>query len=83
MILRMRIVRVAGLVLSGLIVVLAGLIAISPARQYVPEMTSRVKETTSAVPAAPVTDLSEVGQLQSAFNADAGSSRLVILLSPT
>ena len=79
----MRIIRVAGLVVASLVVLLGGLIAVSPARQYVPEMTTRAAETTSSTPPAAVTDLADVSQFKADFNAAAGTPRLVILLSPT
>ncbi|MGH3419572.1 MAG: hypothetical protein ACRDOD_08290 [Streptosporangiaceae bacterium] len=79
----MRIIRLAGLVAASLVVLLGGLIAISPARQYVAEMTTRAAETTSSTPAAPVTDLTGLNQFKADFNAAAGTPRLVMLFSPT
>lgn len=34
-------------------------------------------------PSAPVRQLASIGALQEAFNADAGATRLVLLISPT
>ena len=79
----MRMIRSAGLVVASLIVLLGGLIAISPARQYVAEMTTRAAETTSSTPPAAVTDLTDVNQFRADFNAAAGTPRLVMLFSPT
>ncbi len=49
---------------------------------YLSEAISRIGETGSG-PDAPITDLSEVTQLQATFNRDAGHARLILLLSPT
>jgi hypothetical protein len=37
----------------------------------------------TAPPGAHLTDLHSVGQFQQLFNADAGTSRLILILSPT
>lgn len=79
----MQVLKILGLIPGLLIVVLGGAIAVSPARQYLPELGSRASESVASSPAAPVTNLTSVSQLQAAFNAGDGSPRLVLLLSPT
>jgi hypothetical protein len=48
----------------------------------VASMVGRLSHTTS-VPATRLTDLRDTGQLRSLFNADAGETRLILILSPT
>ena len=79
----MRVLKILGLIPGLLVVLLGGAIALSPARQYLPELGSRATESVASTPAAPVVDLTAVSQLQTAFNASDGSPRLVVLLSPT
>jgi hypothetical protein len=45
-------------------------------------MVGRLSHTTS-VPVTRLTDLRDTGQLRSLFNADAGETRLILILSPT
>jgi len=78
-----QILKVLGLIPGLLIVLLGGAIALSPARQYLPELGSRAAETVPSSQSAPVTELTSISQLEAAFNADDGSPRLVLLLSPT
>lgn len=79
----MRILGIAGLVLGSLLVLLGGLVAVTPARQYVPEMASRATEAVSPARPAAVTELDDVSQLKNDFNAAAGTPRLIMLFSPT
>lgn len=79
----MQLLKILGLIPGVLIVILGGAIAVSPARQYLPELGSRVTESVASLPAASVTDVTNISQLRAAFNADEGSPRLVVLLSPT
>lgn len=83
----MRILRVVFLVLGGFIVLLGAAVALSPARHWPSEMvgqlTTRAAETVARTPPAPVTDLTDIRQLQADFNASAGTPLLVMLLSPT
>ena len=79
----MQVLKVLGLIPGLLVVLVGGAMALSPARQYLPELGSRATETVASSPAAPVTDLTSMSQLEDAFNADEGSARLVVLLSPT
>jgi hypothetical protein len=53
----------------------------SPAAAQPPSSGSAAV-TVAAVP-APLRDLSEVGQLEAAFNQDTGKPRLILLVSPT
>lgn len=47
---------------------------------YLGELINRVGETGSPVP---VHDLNSIGTLREAFNADVGTPRLIMLVSPT
>jgi hypothetical protein len=83
-------VRTGKIALVGvgiLVVLLGAAIAFTPARHavadYVPELAERVAESRSNAPAAPVADLTDLSQLEAAFNAGAGSPRLIMLISPT
>ena len=64
-------------VILGGVLILAALVSFTG---YGAEVRSRFAE---GGPSAPVTDLHDVGQLQAAFNQDVGTSRLVVLFSPT
>jgi hypothetical protein len=52
-------------------------------RGYPTLVVNRVAEARGGRPALPVHDLSNVGQLQTAFNAGQGTPRLILLFSPT
>ncbi len=78
----MQVLKILGLIPGVLIVLVGSALALSPARQYLPELGSRATETVASSSAAPVTELTSVSQLQAAFNAADGSPRLVLLLSP-
>ena len=84
----MRFLRGSGLTVAVFVVVFGGFLALTPhgrqfASSYGPEMATRASEAFSSTPAAPVTDLTSVGQMQADFNAAAGQPRLILLLSPT
>ena len=84
----MRSLRVLGLVVGLVVVLLGAAIAVVPRAhnflgQYGPEMAGRMSETFSSAPAAPVTNLNDVTQLQTDFNAATGQPRLILLFSPT
>jgi hypothetical protein len=67
--------------ISGIALVLLALAATYVVvRGYPTEIRARLAE--HGTPAR-VVDLHDVGQLQAAFNADAGTARLVVLFSPT
>jgi DNA-binding transcriptional MerR regulator len=63
-------------VLAALLLVVALIVA----RGYGGELQGRLGERGAA---APVVDLHDIDQLQTAFNRDAGAPRLVLLFSPT
>jgi hypothetical protein len=71
---------ISTLVIAALLVVAA--VQISNPHSYLSEAIARVGEVGSG-PDATLTDLSSIGQLQSAFNRDAGHTRLLLLFSPT
>lgn len=65
--------------IAAVVVVIA--VALSVGRGgYVGELISRVGETGSPVP---IRDLNDITVVQQAFNADAGTPRLILLVSPT
>ena len=67
-------------VILGLLVVVAVVQLRNPS-SYLVELVSRVSDGTRTP--APVHEISNIGQLQTRFNADQGHSRLILLLSPT
>ncbi len=71
-------------VFAGLVAVLVVIAAvqIGNPHSYLSELVHRAGEGGSGPPAS-LTDLSGVGQLQEAFNRDAGHPRLILLFSPT
>ncbi|HVA24708.1 MAG TPA: hypothetical protein VMW62_09960 [Chloroflexota bacterium] len=84
----LRVLREAGLAIGIIVVLLGAVLVIRPntlqsLSQYGPELGTRASEAVSSTPAAPVTNITDVSQLQSAFNAAAGEPRLILLLSPT
>lgn len=81
--LRWRIASGLGVTVGIVAVALAGAMLLVPQHGYVEELASRVADVASNHQTAPVTDISDVGQFQAAFNAGDGRSRLVLLLSPT
>ena len=66
--------------LSAALLVLALLVAYVLVRGYPSEIRARIGEQG---PPAHVLDLHDIGQLQAAFNHDAGTPRLLVLFSPT
>jgi hypothetical protein len=64
------------------LVVAVAAVQLGNPHSYVSEAVARLGETGSG-PDAPLTDLTSVDQLRSAFNRDGGHSRLILLLSPT
>ena len=62
---------------AAVLVLLAGLAVHSG---YAGELAGRLAESG---PEAQLSDLHDLGQLQAAFNASAGTPRLILLLSPT
>ena len=84
----MRVLREVGLTIGIIVVVLGALLVIRPnalhsLSQYGPELGTRAGEAFSSAPAATVTDITDVNQLQDTFNAAVGEPRLILLLSPT
>lgn len=73
--------RWAALALTLVLLAAAGVQLANP-HSYLSEVVARIGETGSG-PDANLTDLNLIGPLQSAFNADAGRPRLILLLSPT
>jgi hypothetical protein len=59
----MLVLKILGLISGAFVVLLGGAIALSPARQYLPELGSRATETVASSPAAPVADLTSLSQL--------------------
>lgn len=78
-----RIAGGVGVLVGIIAVLLAGAMLVAPKHGYAQELVSRVADVASHQQTAPVTDISDVSQFQTAFNADDGTSRLVLLLSPT
>lgn len=72
--------RVLMAVLSVAVLALVLLIGHVAAGGYWSEVASRFGERGQPLP---VTDLHDIGQLQAAFNQDAGTPRLLVLFSPT
>lgn len=66
--------------LVGLVIVAA--VQAGNPHSYLSEAVVRIGETGSGAE-APLTDISSIDQLESAFNRDAGHPRLILLLSPT
>jgi phosphoribosylaminoimidazole carboxylase (NCAIR synthetase) len=64
-------------------VLAAALLATRDGRLYVEELATRAQEQASNAPAASLTDLTSIDQLQEAFNSASGEPRLVLLFSPT
>jgi hypothetical protein len=68
-------------ILFGAAILVVAVVILTLGRHgYLGELVSRVGETGSPVP---VRDLNNIGTLQEAFNRDAGSPRLILLVSPT
>jgi hypothetical protein len=68
-----------GVVVVALVLVGLGLAA----RGYLAELADRAQEQASGRPAATLTDISGIDQLKSAFNADSGEPRVILIFSPT
>ena len=66
--------------LTALLLVLVLVVAFVVRRGYPSEIRDRLGERGTS---ARVVDLRDIGQLQAAFNQDAGAPRLVVLFSPT
>ncbi len=83
----MRPAKVLLIVVGVLIVVIGGFIAFTPIRHvsldYGTQLAERAAEAGSSTAGAPVPNLTDIGQLQAAFNAGEGSPRLIMLISPT
>lgn len=78
-----RAIRREWLTIGALVILLtvAGIQFANP-QSYLSEVVERIGETGSGR-AATLTDLTDIAQLQTPFNRDAGHPRLVLLLSPT
>jgi hypothetical protein len=64
------------------VVLVAAAVQLANPHSYLSEAVNRVAETGSG-PDAPLTDLTSIDQLRSAFNVDVGHPRLLLLFSPT
>jgi hypothetical protein len=72
--------RISPLILGGAILVIAVAVLTLGRHGYLGELAGRVSETG---PPVAVRDLDNIATLREAFNRDAGSPRLILLVSPT